>query len=62
MLFRSGLTGEAPVRAAPAPKKVVEEDDDVPFTNSKPVSTPAPSSVDEDEDEDLAMFRKLAED
>ena len=58
----NGLTGEAPVRAAPAPKKVVEEDDDVPFTNSKPVSTPAPSSVDEDEDEDLAMFRKLAED
>ena len=30
----------------PAPKKaVVEEDDDIPFVNSKPVSTPAPSSA-----------------
>ena len=53
--------------AAPAPRAkapVVEEDDDVPFTESKPVAKKAPAPVveDEDEDEDLAMFRKLAED
>lgn len=39
-------------------------DDDVPFSNSKPVATKQPAAVvdDEDEeDEDLAMFRKLAE-
>lgn len=35
--------------------------DEVPFTDSKPVKKAAPV-VDEDEDEDLAMFRKLAED
>ena len=52
----------------PAPKKAVveEDDDDIPFVNSKPVSTPAQSSakkapVVEEEDEDLAMFRELAD-
>ena len=57
-----GLSGAAtPSRAA---KEVVEEED-VPFKNSKPTSSPAPASkkapVVEDEDEDLAMFRELAE-
>jgi gp32 DNA binding protein like len=58
----NGVTG-SPVRQAPAKASVVE-DDDVPFTDSKPVfkkAAPAPVA-DEEEDEDLAMFRKLAED
>jgi hypothetical protein len=44
---------------------VVEEDEEeVPFPDSKPVARKAPAPVveDEEEDEDLAMFRKLAED
>lgn len=55
---------------APAPKSApikakgdIEDDEEVPFTNSKPVfSKPAPAVADEEEDEDLAMFRALAED
>ncbi|NDB62094.1 hypothetical protein EB001_27200, partial [bacterium] len=58
-----GFTG-----SQPTPRAAVVEDDEVPFKNSKPTSSPAPSSVkkapvvEEEEDEDLAMFRKLAED
>lgn len=61
-----GLSG-APVRSATdeyraaAPKAFNETDDDVPFTDSKPAKR-ASAPVVEDEDEDLAMFRKLAED
>ena len=54
--------GGSPARAA---KPVVEEDDEeAPFTNPKPVAKTAPkaSVVDVDvEDEDLKMFRELAE-
>ena len=39
-----------------------DKDDDVPFTDSKPVAKKAAPVVEDDEDEDLAMFRKLAED
>ena len=58
-----GLSGAAtPSRAA---REVVEEED-VPFKNSKPTSTPAPASkkapvVEEEDDADLAMFRELAD-
>ena len=55
-----GLSGSAPR----ATREVVEEED-VPFKNSKPTSTPAPASkkapVVEEDDEDLAMFKELAE-
>jgi hypothetical protein len=52
--------GIASSRPAPAAKKVVVEDEeDVPFTESKPVAKKAP--VVEEEDEDLAMFRELAD-
>jgi hypothetical protein len=54
------VMGNASSRPAPAAKKVVvEDDDDVPFTESKPVAKKAP--VVEEEDEDLAMFRELAD-
>lgn len=53
-----GLSG-APVRAA---KPVIEDSEEVPFTDSKPAKrTPAPV-VDEDEDPDLAEFRHLLDD
>ena len=61
-----GLSAGATTRAT----REVVEDDDVPFTNSKPVSSPAQSSakkapapvVEDDEDEDLAEFRRLIAD
>ena len=56
-----GLTGSA----TSTPKKVaapVEEEDEVPFTESKPVARKSAPVVEEEEDEDLALFRKLAED
>ena len=52
-----GLSG-TPVRAA---KPVIEDSEEVPFTNSKPVKK-APVVEEEDEDDDLAAFRRLAED
>ena len=56
--------GEA---SSPAPSLKAKgdfgDDEDVPFTESKPVAKKAPAPVvEEEEDEDLAMFRKLAED
>ena len=39
--------------------KAERDNDDVPFTESKPVAKKAP--VVEEEDEDLAMFRELAD-
>jgi hypothetical protein len=57
-------TGTSTMTVATAVVKkspVVDDDDDVPFTQSKPVAKKAPV-VEDDEDEDLAMFRKLAED
>ena len=53
------------VGSAPVSREVVEEEE-VPFKNSKPTSTPAPASkkapvVEEEDDADLAMFRELAE-
>jgi len=62
-----GLTG-SPVRSttdeyrAAAPKAFNETDDDVPFTDSKPAKKAPTPVVEDEEDEDLAMFRKLAED
>lgn len=62
-----GLSG-APTRSATdeyraaAPKAFNETDDDVPFTDSKPAKRTSAPVVEDDEDEDLAMFRKLAED
>lgn len=53
----NGLTDEAPVVRATTRQLV--EDDDVPFTESKPVAKKAAPVVDEDEDPDLAEFRKL---
>jgi len=54
-----GLTGETP---APRVSKPVEEDE-APWEEPKPVAKKAPAPVvEEDEDEDLAMFRKLADD
>ena len=51
------------VATAIVKKPVIEDDDEVPFTASKPVAKKAPAPVvEDDEDEDLAMFRKLAED
>lgn len=56
-----GFTG-----STPAPKKaaapVVEDEDEVPFTQSKPIAKKPAPVVEDEEDEDLAMFRKLAED
>ncbi len=46
----------------PVTKSVVEEDEDVPFTESKPVAAKPAPVVEDEEDEDLALFRKLAED
>lgn len=40
----------------------IEDDEEVPFTDSKPVMKKAPAPVVEEEDDDLAMFRKLAGD
>ena len=62
-----GLTG-SPVRSttdeyrAAAPKAFNETDDDVPFTDSKPAKKAPTPVVEDEEDVDLAMFRKLAED
>jgi hypothetical protein len=53
-----GLSG-TPVRAA---KPVIEDDEEVPFTDSKPAKKAPAPVVEDEEDEDLAMFRKLAED
>jgi len=49
---------------APAPKSFANTiDEDVPFTEPNPVVKKAPAPVvEEDEDEDLAMFRKLSAD
>lgn len=47
---------------AAAPKAFNETDDDIPFTDSKPAKRISAPVVEDDEDEDLAMFRKLAED
>ena len=59
------VLGEAP--SAPRATKSVAVEEDVPFTESKPVAAkkaPAKAPVvdDEDDDEDLARFRKLIED
>lgn len=58
-----GLSGGS-ARASAPKRPVVEEDDEVPFTDSKPVfkAAPAPVATEEDDDPDLAIFRKLAED
>jgi len=56
-----GYSEGSPTTARPTPKATVE-DDDVPFTESKPIAKKVATSVDDDEDDDLAMFRKLAED
>ena len=58
-----GLSGSVTTvsRAAKPVVVAVEDDEDVPFTDSKPVAKKAPV-VEEEEDDDLAMFRKLAED
>jgi len=62
-----GLTG-SPVRSttdeyrAAAPKAFNETDEEVPFTDSKPAKKAPTPVVEDEEDEDLAMFRKLAED
>lgn len=54
-----GFTG-TPVRSS---NTVVENDDeDVPFTDSKPAKKAPAPVVEDDEDEDLKMFRQLAED
>jgi hypothetical protein len=53
-----GLSG-TPVRAT---KPVIEDDEEVPFTDSKPAKKAPAPVVEDEEDEDLAMFRKLAED
>ena len=57
-----GYTGSAATPRAAKPA-VVEEDDEVPFTESKPVAKKAApkAPVVEDDDEDLAMFRELAD-
>ena len=57
----SATPAPAPVSA---PKSFADTiDEDVPFTDSKPVAKKVPAPVaEEEEDEDLAMFRKLAED
>jgi hypothetical protein len=70
-----GLTSSATSTGTTGTRTVTEtlgagaDEEDVPFTNSKPATrksqpTPTPAStVDEDEDDaDLAMFKKLAED
>ena len=54
------VMGNATSTPAPVARKAVVEDDDVPFTDSKPVAKKAPV-VQEEEDEGLAMFRALAE-
>ena len=51
--------GGSPARAA---KPTIEDDEEVPFTDSKPVAkTTTKAPVVEDEDEDLKMFRELAD-
>jgi hypothetical protein len=52
--------GDAPARSAPAAKTVVEEE--APWQEDKPVAKKAVKApVVEDDDEDLAMFRELAD-
>ena len=58
-------TGAVTRSAAPQPRGTAVSDqvDDVPFTDSKPVARKAaPVVEDDEEDEDLAMFRNLVED
>jgi hypothetical protein len=51
--------GGSPARAA---KPTIEDSEEVPFTDSKPVAkTTTKAPVVEDEDEDLKMFRELAD-
>ena len=69
----NGYTGSQPVNTITLTETKASsyspaaQEDDVPFKNSKPISSPQPVSakapvVEDEEDEDLAMFRKLAED
>jgi hypothetical protein len=53
--------GDAPARSAPAAKTVVEEE--APWQEDKPVAAKkaVKAPVVEDDDEDLAMFRELAD-
>lgn len=61
-----GLTSSASKSTTTRAKGDIEDDEDVPFEDSKPIfkkATPAPVVEDEDEeDDDLAAFRRLAED
>lgn len=57
-----GLTGSATSTPKKIVAPVVEEDDEVPFTESKPITRKPTPVVEDEEDEDLALFRKLAED
>ena len=58
-----GVGGTTTTTLATATVKNAVVDDDVPFENPKPVAKKAAAPVvEDDEDEDLAMFRKLAED
>ena len=54
----------APVAPTLKAKGDIEDDEDVPFTNSKPVVKKAPAPVvdDDEDDPDLAEFRKLLDD
>lgn len=63
--FSAGPSVSEPKPSALAtsrPAPVIEDRDEVPFETAPVKSTPAPVTTDEEEDEDLAMFRKLAED
>ena len=55
-----GVGGTTTTTLATATVKKTVVEDDVPFENSKPIATKKAPVV-EEEDEDLAMFRELAE-
>ena len=66
MLPCTPLAPVAPAPVAPTLKAKgdIEDDEDVPFTNSKPIAKKAPAPVvdDDEDDPDLAEFRKLLDD
>jgi len=60
-LNENGTAAPAAARAAAASRKPADDEDDLPWQAPKQErAAPAPSNVSEDDDEDMAFFKKLA--